>query len=137
MSSLGPTRTNRTTGRGAAAGRQRGTTQIRASLRVGFRRPVLAPSRVSTALSQRLSTSVRVQAVSPVEVVIQGRTATLRGVVATNYARALAEQLARLEVGIGQVRNEIVVAVAPAEPELRIPDEPAVEPPVLPPLVVP
>ncbi len=129
MSSLGPTRTNRSRGPGGAARRQRGTTQIRASLRMGFSRPVLAPSRVSIALSQRLSNYVSVQAVSPVEVVIQGRTATLRGVVATNYARALAEQLARLEAGIGQVRNEIVVAVAPAEPALRVPDEPAAVPP--------
>jgi len=118
----------------AAAGRRRSTTQIRASVSVGFRRPVVAPTGVSRVLAQRLSNSRRVQVVSPVEVVIQGRTATLRGVVATQYDRALAEQLARLEAGIGQVRNELVVAVAPAEPELPAPDAAPAEPPVPPPV---
>ena len=128
---------NRTVGAnrpGAAAGRRRSTTQIRVSIGVGFRRPIVAPARVSRALAQRLSNCRRVQVVSPVEVVIQGRTATLRGVVATQYDRALAEQLARLEAGIGQVRNELVVAVAPAEPELPAPDAAGAEPPVPPPV---
>ncbi|MHC4180946.1 MAG: BON domain-containing protein [Planctomycetota bacterium] len=118
---------------GAARGGRRSTTQIRSSLSVGFRRPVAAPSAVSTALVRRLSRSRRVRTVSPVEVVIQGQTATLRGVVATDYDRALAGQLARLEVGIWQVRNELEVAAAPAEPEVPPPSEPVLEPPPPPP----
>lgn len=118
-------------GRGGRGGR-RTTTQIRTSLRLGFSRPVAAPSAVSAALVRRLSNSRRVQTVSPVEVVIQGRTATLRGVVATDYDRALAGQLARLEVGIWQVKNELEVAVVPAEPEVPAPGEAAEGPPAPP-----
>lgn len=119
------------TGRGNARGRGT-TTQFRSTIRVGFSRAVVAPTQVSTALAQRLSSSRRIQTVSPMEVVIQGRTATLRGVVASDYDRALAEQVARLEAGIGQVRNELVVAVAPAEPELPGLGEAPAEPLVVP-----
>ena len=129
VSSRSSGRSNRSGGFGRGASRGRRTaTQFRSTIRVGFSRSVVAPSRVSTALAQRLSRSRRVQTVSPVEVVIQGRTATLRGVVATGYDRALAEQLARLEPGIGQVRNELVVAVTPAEPELPAPGEAPAQP---------
>jgi hypothetical protein len=43
-------------------------------------------------------------------VLLEGRTAILRGEVATEHGRELAGQLARLEGGIDQVQNEIVVA---------------------------
>jgi osmotically-inducible protein OsmY len=129
------TRTNRTATAGGAAARGRGTTTgIRATLRVAFSRPETAPGpgRVNNTLVQLLSRSPRVQALSPIQVLVQGRTATLRGVVATDYDRALAEQVTRLEPGISQVRNELVVAVAPAEPELAPPGE-AAELPAAPP----
>ena len=122
-----------TSGRGTSRGR-RTTTQFRSTIRIGFSRAAVTPTRVGTELSRRLSSSRRIQSVSPVEVVVQGRTATLRGVVATNYDRALSEQLARLEPGIAQVKNELVVAVAPAEPELSAPDGSAVEASVAPPV---
>ena len=123
-------------GRAGTGTGQRTSTQMRTLLRVGFTHPVAAPSAVSTALARRLLDSRRVQVVGPLEVVIQGRTATLRGVVATHYDRALAEQLARLEVGIWQVQNELAVAVAPDGPEAPVADESA-EQPSAPSLVAP
>jgi osmotically-inducible protein OsmY len=123
---------------GTAAGRRSTSTEIRARLQVGFSLPATAsgPAQVSNTLVQRLSRSPRVQAVSPIEVLVQGQTATLQGIVATDYDRALAAQIALLEPGIFQVRNELVVEVAPAEPELSPPPaEPATAPP--PPPVTP
>lgn len=106
-----------------AAARGRGsTTSLRTAIRVGFRHPAVAPSQVSATLAQRLSRSRRIESLSRMEVVLQGGTATLRGVVATDHARALAGQLARLEPGVQQVNNELVVAAAPAEPELPAPE---------------
>ncbi len=54
----------------------------------------------------------RLQSRGPLSVELQDRTATLRGVVATDHDRALAEQLTLLEPGISQVRNELTVAEA-------------------------
>ena len=50
---------------------------------------------------------------SAVQVEIQGRTAILRGVVATEHDRDLAARVVRLEATIEQVENKIDVA-APA-----------------------
>lgn len=54
----------------------------------------------------------------PLSVELQDRTAILRGVVATDHDRALAEQLTLLEPGISQVQNELTVAEAlpPTQP---------------------
>ena len=129
LTSGGPNRSGGSN-RATNTGRNRRTsTQLRTSLRVGFiTRRAAAPDVVSAALVRRLSNSPRVQNLSPVQVVIQGRTATLRGVVATAYDRALAEQVTRLEAGIWQVKNELVVATIPAEAETpAVPDVPAGE----------
>ena len=46
----------------------------------------------------------------PVNVSLVGQTAVLRGTVATEAERQLAEGVARLEPGVMAVRNELVVA---------------------------
>ena len=56
----------------------------------------------------------RIQFRGPMQISIAQRTATLRGAVASEYDRMLAEQLIRLEPGIRQVQNELTVAAAPA-----------------------
>jgi len=50
---------------------------------------------------------------SPITVTIEGQTATLRGRVASQEDRMLAEDLALMEPGISQVRNELVVEGSP------------------------
>jgi osmotically-inducible protein OsmY len=130
-------RTSRTgmAGMGGVGGRRSTATEIRATLRVGFSLPVTAtgPVQISNTLEQRLSRLPRVGALSPVEVLVQGQTATLRGVVSTDYDRALAAEIALLEPGVSQVQNELVVAAAPAEPAAApSPAPPATPPPVTP-----
>jgi len=57
--------------------------------------------------------SDQIRKLSPITVTMQDETAILRGRVATENDRQLAELLARFEPGIWQVRNELTVA-APA-----------------------
>ena len=108
---------------GRAAGR--GQTDIRMSLRVAFEYPRPNSSQVSTALVQRLERLPQIETLPGLEVSIDRGTATLRGMVATQRARELAERLIRLEAGIWRVQNELMVAAAPAVPTPTIPPEPA------------
>ena len=101
-------------------------------MRVGFRaQPAIRPT-TAAALATRLERSRWIQSQSPIEVEIESGTAILRGVVATEHDRALAERAALLEAGIWTVKNELVVepiltpaadSTAPAE------DEPQLSPP--------
>jgi len=108
--------------RGAAVNRQantgggRGATDVRTSLRVAFSYKRTTPDQISTAVAQRLQKSKRIRTLSAVQVHLEGGTATLRGVVATDHDRVLAERLTRLEAGIWRVKNELVVASAPIAP---------------------
>jgi osmotically-inducible protein OsmY len=122
-------------GRGAngrppqAGARGGGTqTQLRTTIRLGFDRSGSASTGVNTKLRTRLAESSGIQFLSSVEVAMDGRTATLRGVVATEHDRALAEQLARLEPGIWKVRNDLLLpeSVPPGDTQAdRSPTPPA------------
>jgi osmotically-inducible protein OsmY len=87
---------------------------VRTSLRVAFDYTQATPEAISRALAARLEKSQRIQTLSAVQVHLDRGTATLRGVVATEHDRALAERLTRLEAGIFRVKNELTVA-PPAE----------------------
>ncbi len=93
--------------------------KIRPRLKADF--PVVSRggSQLSAALQRRLNRSTWIQALSPLEVEIEGQTAILRGEVATDHDRALAEQVALLEAGISEVQNELTLP----EPAVK---EPAV-----------
>lgn len=119
---------------GAANTGGRGRTnsrQIRANMQVAFALMRPMPAQRSSVLASRFERRVnQLQAQGPVEVLIEDRTATLRGVVANEHGRRLAEQMARLEPGIWSVKNELVVApqTNPAPPPA--PAAPLIEPPV-------
>jgi hypothetical protein len=49
----------------------------------------------------------------PLAVKLQGQTAILEGEVATDHDRRVAEQLVRLEPGVWEVRNLLIVAAPP------------------------
>lgn len=74
------------------------------SVDVSFDLPASTVNRVSAGLQRRMG---KVLESSSVTVRLQGRTAVLRGSVATDHDRAVAEQLALLEPGISFVRNEL------------------------------
>jgi hypothetical protein len=71
--------------------------------------PVAAP-RFNSAAAKRLADLPAIHWRSSTQVEMRGRTAILRGVVATEHDRDLAERVARLEASVDQVDNQLVVA---------------------------
>ncbi|MBN2473225.1 MAG: hypothetical protein JXB62_01355 [Pirellulales bacterium] len=81
----------------------------RPRLRIGFAIPPQAPQTVSTELARRLQSCPGLHLQSPIEVYLEGETATLRGAVASERDRSLAQLMVLFEPGISQVRNELMV----------------------------
>ena len=100
-------------------GARRSTAEIRARLRTGFSVARPAPAQRSSTLATRLEKSSWLQPHSPMEVAIEGGTAILRGVVATEHDRVLAERVAKLEPGVRQVENLLTLAPASESPSTR------------------
>jgi hypothetical protein len=115
-------------GRGGGGRAGRTQTQIRTTVRVGFNYAPTTVDGVSSKLQTRLTESSGIQFLSSVEVALDGSTATLRGLVASEHSRALAEQLARLEPGIWKVRNELEVAAPASASEPSLLPSPAPQP---------
>jgi len=82
--------------------------QIRVPLRMGFQ-----PQPVSAAQGRRIEGTIgklpAIRFIGPVQVEMQDRTAVLRGIVATEDDRRLAENLAKMEPEVLDVRNELRV----------------------------
>jgi osmotically-inducible protein OsmY len=75
---------------------------------VGFQPPAANVGQVSSQLTARLEKTGRFR--SAPQVLLENGVATLRGVVATDHDRVIAEQLVRLEPGVAEVRNELTLA---------------------------
>jgi hypothetical protein len=67
-------------------------------------------------LAEQLERVLRNGLRSPMEVTVQNETATLRGKVATEHDRLLAEHIARFEPGVRFVKNELTVAKPAPQP---------------------
>jgi hypothetical protein len=91
-------------------GRGRQQRTVRTVLEMGFSMPPRNQSAIATTVAQRLAGSRGVAAISPVTVTMSGRVAVLQGVVPTDHARNVAEQLALLEPGVSTVQNDLTVA---------------------------
>ena len=91
---------------------QRGSTQaqsqFRVPMRLGFAPVAIQPQRFSD-FSSRLTKIPGMSQLGPIQASLEGRTAVLRGTVATEGDRQLAEGLAMLEPEVLAVRNELVV----------------------------
>jgi hypothetical protein len=98
--------------------------QIRVPLRLGFQ-----PQPVSVASVRRFETSLTslpgIRFIGPAEVVMEGRTAVLRGTVASDEDRRLAQALAMMEPEILAVKNELQVAPPTLAPAEVVPAAPA------------
>ncbi len=94
-------------GRGARGGRS--AAEIRITVSPGFRYLRPAGPEIRSALSERMEKSSRIAKLAPITVALQGETVVLQGAVETEHDRALAEQLALLEPGVRQVKNELIV----------------------------
>ena len=93
-------------------------------VQVAFTHAALASGKVSAVLTRRLA---RVPTLSGLGLDLTGRTAVLRGLVATDHDRDLAEQLVRLEPGISVVQNDLLVVGPPTPGDTPPPESPALE----------
>ena len=98
-------------GRRASQGKGNAHSLKSGMLDVGFKPPAKPVPQFTGQLETRVA---KVLKMPSVEIQLEGRTAVLRGSVATDHDRALAEQLALLEPGISFVRNEISTTDQPA-----------------------
>lgn len=80
----------------------------------GFSYAIPTDARVGAVLQDRLERSQRIEQRGPITVTMDGRTAVLSGLVATEHDRVLAERVALLEAGVAEVRNELTIA--PSQP---------------------
>lgn len=81
-------------------------------LEVSFAYSPRPTSNLSTVLLQRLKSCSGFQPTGPIEVSLAGRTATLRGTVASEWDRSLAQQMLLFEPGISLVQNELTIQPA-------------------------
>ncbi len=104
----------------------RSQTPIRIGLKLGFRPQPISQTAAAT-FQTRLVKLPGIRFIGPADVTLEGRTAVLRGTVATEEDRQLAEALAMMEPAVLDVRNELVVdlSATAAEP---LPLAPATSP---------
>lgn len=102
-------------GRIGRNGRQERTPVLKTYV-ASFNYGTSSTSSLGNRLAKQLSTSRSVKAIGPLAVQMEGRTAVLRGTVASEQGRDLAARLAMLEPGVSQVRNELQT-----ESELPVP----------------
>lgn len=99
----------------AAAPARRRAGMYEPPLEIGFDYAGPMRQEVSVALAQHLRSSPALDPANRIEVLVEGTTATLRGEVASERDRALAEQLALFEPGVYAVRNELRIRAPGAE----------------------
>ncbi len=93
-------------------GRNAARSTIRIPLRLGFTpKPISAPLFIAK-FESRLAKLPAISAIGPIRVTMDGSTAVLTGVVASEQDRQLAEGIALLEPEVETVRNELTVQAA-------------------------
>jgi hypothetical protein len=108
---------------GSAAGRTRsGVYEPRLSIAFDVTRP--AEEAIAQNLARLLAASPGFPSTSRIEVSVEDATATLRGEVASERDRTLAERLILFEPGIDSVRNELKVTSRPQAPGEYLPPLP-------------
>lgn len=101
-------RNNRFGSTGGQAAQQR--VPFRTTMRVGFEVPMRDTSSLSATLTRRLERSSMLQSRSRLSVEMSGQTAVLRGTVASEHDRELAERVVLLEPGVNRVENRLAVS---------------------------
>ncbi len=98
---------------------QNARTQVRVGLTLGFEPPVATTTPFSGEVAQRLTRLPGVNLVGTPQVTFEGRTAVIRGAVASARDREMVSRLVLLEPGISAVRNEMTIASGSADPGSR------------------
>jgi osmotically-inducible protein OsmY len=96
----------------SAAGNYRMTQGPAYSVGLGFRPPAVAPAQVQTDIQQILATSMSLSPQRDIRVEMSGPVVVLRGNVASERDRHMAEGMIRLTPGVRDVRNELTVSGA-------------------------
>jgi hypothetical protein len=94
---------------------------IRVRLQPAFDVPVLPAGQANLEIQTRLTRVMELRGVGSPQVELAGRTAFLRGVVATERDRALLERLASLEPGVSRVENLVTIQAPLVQPALLPP----------------
>ncbi|MEX2307834.1 MAG: BON domain-containing protein [Pirellulales bacterium] len=87
---------------------------MRVELQVAFDAPLPTPAAVANKLRTRLGKILAEHNIAQPIVTMEGDTAVLRGIAASEHQRLVLEKLIALEPGVRQVRNEMVVIAPPA-----------------------
>lgn len=101
--------------------------QVRLTLKLGFKPQPVSTTRVQM-FESRLMKLPGINWAGPAQVMMEGRTAVLRGTVATEEDRDLAAALAKMEPDVLSVRNELVVADSPESAGESVPPAAASSP---------
>ena len=88
---------------------------LRVELQIAFNAPQPAPIDVAASLRTRLAKILASHQIAQPVVTLEGDTAVLSGIAATESQRLVLEKLISLEPGVRQVRNEMVVAGVPPQ----------------------
>ncbi|MGI6416422.1 MAG: hypothetical protein ACOX1P_12195 [Thermoguttaceae bacterium] len=86
-------------------------------LKLGFEPLALSAPRAEQSAAAKMTLSTAIQSSGPIEVTMAGRTATLRGAVASEHDKRLAGLMLLFEPGISKVENELTVAPAALQAE--------------------
>ncbi len=86
-------------------------------LKLGFEPLALSAPRAEQSAAAKLTLSTAIQSSGPIQVTMAGRTATLRGAVASEHDKRLAGLMLLFEPGISKVENELTVAPAALQAE--------------------
>jgi hypothetical protein len=103
---------NRQQAQKSSRGNTQAKSQFRVPLRIGFDPSTPSASEFNGQFGSRLTKIPGLSRVGAIQASLEGQTAVLKGTVATEADRQLAEGLARLEPAVQAVRNELVVAPA-------------------------
>ncbi len=76
----------------------------------------LASAQVASAMQTRLNQLLKIRSAGSVTVEIENRTATLSGIVRSEYERGLLEKLTKIEPGISRVENQIAIETPALKP---------------------
>ena len=77
---------------------------------IGFETPQVSSDAITATVARQLAATPGLSPANRIEVSVEGGTATLRGVVASERDRSLIERLLLFEPGISTVRNDLKVA---------------------------
>jgi osmotically-inducible protein OsmY len=100
---------NRQQNANAQGVRSRTEIPIATSYTIGFSTPTAAPTAISAKITDQLNRSHSIASAGGVNVQIVGKTAVLQGTVPSDHDRDMAAQVAMLEPGVSQVKNELQV----------------------------